>query len=148
MLVRSAPCNSQITGTQLLSLCQHNVGRALCAFVVAPGPFPGTQVWSMELEDPLLLVAAFASLAFVFLLVALPFPEWRCPWPAAMLDAMPFVDSILRMRYEFAFCERTLHPHLSALWCSPPGGGLACESPCRCGSALVEPCPCWFRECV
>ena len=29
----------------------------------------------MELEDPLLLVAAFALLAFVFLLVALPFAK-------------------------------------------------------------------------
>ena len=30
IVVRSAPCNSEITGTPVLSPCPHNVGRALC----------------------------------------------------------------------------------------------------------------------
>ena len=122
----------------VISAVVHNVGRALrVCFVVGRKWFchaccvglhvsthfrrfplrprsSGTQVWSDVLEDLILPAESFALLAFLFL-VALPFPEWLCPWLAAMfadaaamldvlfatLDAMMFFGWIFQLGYGF-----------------------------------------------
>ena len=67
----------------------------------------GTQVWSDEMVDLVLLAATFALLAFIFL-VALPFPERLCPWLAALFadalvtpDATMFIGWIFQLGYGF-----------------------------------------------
>ena len=61
-----------------------------------------TQVWSDVLEDLILPAASFALLAFLFL-VALPFPEWLCPWLAAM-----FADAAAMLDVLFATLDATM----------------------------------------
>ena len=101
--------NGSVTLSVLGSMSRH-ISEGF-RFVQGPS---GTQVWSDVLEDLILPAASFALLAFLFL-VALPFPEWLCPWLAAMvadaaamldvlfatLDATMFIGWIFQLGYGF-----------------------------------------------